>query len=259
MVKKVKLSILMPVLNEKINLKIMLKILEATVDVPHEVLVVYDAIDDDSIPVVKEMQKHYSNILGVHNKIGRGVANAIKAGIEAAAGDYILVLSADDIGPILTIEDMISLMDKGCDLVNATRYAYGGRILGGYFISRLLSRIANKLLYVLSGSHLTDLTLGVKMFRRSKFKQINIECKPVGWAVALELAIKAQLIGWKIGEVPIISINRFYGGKSSFRLGPWVAEYTKWFLFGLRNLHFPGERQKVMVKIPNKISLKRKK
>jgi|TARA_B100001971_G_C18102376_1_gene489601 glycosyltransferase involved in cell wall biosynthesis len=257
---KIKLSILMPVLNEGINLKIMLKILKATIDMPHEVLVVYDMPNDDSIPVVKAMQKDYPMLRLVHNKLGKGVINAIKAGVDAAIGEYVLLIAADDIGPVLAVDDMISLMDEGCDLVNATRYAYGGRNMGGIFISRILSKISNKLFYVLSGSALTDPTLGVKMFRRSLFNQLKLESKPVGWAVSFEFAIKAQLAGWKLGEVPMISINRFYGGKSSFKFGPWVVEYTKWFLWGFKHLHSSGRlRQKLQVKIPGKINLKRKK
>ncbi len=258
--KKIKLSILMPVLNEGVNLKIILKILQATIDVLHEVLIVYDIPDDDSIPVVKNMQKNYPRLRLLHNKLGRGVSNAIKAGVNAAVGDYVLIIAADDIGPVLAVDDMIYLMDHGCDFVSATRYAYGGKNIGGFFISRFLSTIANKLFYVLSGSVLTDSTLGVKMFRRSLFKEIKLESKPVGWVVSFEFAIKAQLLGWKLGEVPMISINRFYGGKSSFKFGPWVVEYTKWFLWGLKHLYLAGKlRHKVSVRIPEKIRLQRRK
>ena len=246
----VKLSILMPVLNEGVNLKIMLKILRATIEVPHEVLIVYDIPNDDSIPVVKAMQKNYPKLKLVYNQLGRGIPNAIKAGVDAAVGDYILIIVADDIGPVLAVEDMISLMDEGCDLVSATRYAYGGRNIGGAFIGRFLSRIANKLFCILSGSVLTDSTIGIKIFRRLLFNQIKLESKPVGWAVAFELSMKAQLAGWKLGEVPMISINRFYGGKSSFKFGPWVSEYTKWFLWGLKHLYNSKNRQKVIVRIP---------
>ena len=257
---KIKLSILMPVFNEGINLRIILKILKATIEVPHEVLVVYDILEDDSIPVVRAMQKSYIGLRLVHNEYGRGVVNAIKAGVKVAVGNYILIIAADDIGPVLSVDDMISLMDKGCDLVSATRYAHGGKNMGGLFISRFLSRIANKLFYSLSGSALTDSTLGVKMFRRLLFNQIKLESKPVGWAVAFEFSIKSQLAGWKLGEVPMISINRFYGGKSSFKLGPWVIEYTKWFLWGLKHLYLSGKlRNNVSVKIPEKISLQRRK
>lgn len=257
---KTKLSILMPVLNEGINLKMMLRILKATIEVPHEVLIVYDSLDDDSIPVVKAMRKDYPHLRGIHNELGRGVANAIKAGVDSAVGEYILVIAADDIGPVIAVDDMLSLMDQGCDLVSATRYAYGGRIMGGFFISRFLSIIANKLFYVVSGAALTDSTVGIKMFKCSIFDKIRLEAKPVGWAVAFELAIKAQLADLKLGEVPITSINRFYGGESSFKLGPWVIEYSKWFLWGLWHLYRTGKgRYNVSFKRPTKIISQRKK
>ena len=247
---KPKLSIVIPVLNEGVNLKILLRILRAMVDTKHEVLVVHDIPDDDSIPVVKSMQKDYDGLKLVHNKLGRGVINAIKSGVQNASGSYMLTIAADDIGPLLAIEDMVELMDEGCGLVNATRYAYGGRNIGGTIITGNLSPIANKLFYLLSGSSLTDPTFGVKMFKRELFDGLNLESKPIGWAVAFEFAIKAQAAGWKLGEVPLISLNRLYGkGKSSFRL-KWIMEYSRWFLFGVKHLLFKRKRT-VMRKIPD--------
>ena len=252
---KIKLSIVIPVLNEGVNLKILLPILEAVVEIPHEVLIVYDITKDDSIPAVKSLQEKYTNIRLVHNTLGRGVINAIKCGVGNASGAYALTIAADDIGPLLAIEDMVSLMDQGMDLVNATRYAHGGKNIGGVFISRMLSIIANKAFHMLSGSALTDPTFGVKMFRRQKFSELNLESNPVGWAVAFEFAIKAQAAGWKLGEVPLISLNRMYGeGKSSFRLN-WMREYLKWFFWGMKNLLFSGKKSRVTVRIPEKIKL----
>ncbi len=46
------LSILVPVRNEGLNVRVMLKVLRAVVEVPHEVLVVHDEADDDSVAVV---------------------------------------------------------------------------------------------------------------------------------------------------------------------------------------------------------------
>ena len=237
-----KLSILIPVRNEGVNLRMMLKILKATIDIPHEVLIVYDYENDDSIPLVKEMQRNYPALRHVHNKLGRGVANAIISGVQAATGTYVLVLAADDIGPVIAVDEMLSLMDKGYDLISATRYAHGGRVFGGYFISRFLSRMANKFFYYIAGSKFTDSTIGIKMFRRSIFDRIKLESRPVGWVVTFELSIKTQLAGMKIGEVPIISINRFYGGKSSFKL-KWAKEYFRWFLWGLWHLYNSGKRR----------------
>lgn len=243
-----KLSILIPVLNEGINLRLMLKLLRAAVEVPCEVLVVHDTLDDDSIPVVESMQEGYPNLKLVYNK-SRGIPNAIRAGVEKAEADILLLFAADEVGPVLSIEDMLDLMDQGCDFVSCTRYAHGGRRLGGSLLGGILSRTANFLFRKFSRSRFTDSTTGIKMFRRSFFNKITFESKPVGWAVTFEMSIKAQLMGIKLGEVPIISIDRLYGGKSTFRPRPWIVEYFRWFWWGFRNL---GGRElpHVHVKIP---------
>src|SRR5712691_11488149 len=137
-------SIVMPVRNEGLNLRIMLKILNAVVDVPHEVLVVVDERNDASVPVVESISPNYARLAVVHNTEGRGILGALRAGVAAAQGKYILVFAADEVGPVLAIDDMIALMNEGCDFVSCTRYAHGGRRLGGSFIGGLLSRLANR-------------------------------------------------------------------------------------------------------------------
>jgi len=226
--------------NEGINLEIMLKMLKGLVEVPHEVLVVYDFPEDDSIPVIDAMQSQYPNLHGVHNTFGKGVINAIKAGVHHSRGTYVLIFAADEVGPVLAIDDMLALMDQGCDMVSCTRYAHGGRRLGGSLLGSSLSRLANYLFCLLSNSVFSDCTTGIKMFRREVFGQLNLEANPVGWAVAFEMAIKAQCAGFKLGEVPIISIDRLYGGVSTFKPGPWIKEYSRWFRWGVKALHKAG-------------------
>lgn len=259
MAKKPKLSILIPVKNEGINLRIILKITSVIVNVPYEILVIYDSSDDDSVPVIKEIQKLSPQIKGVLNKLGKGVLNAVKAGLSESNGEYVLIMVADDIGTVMAIEHMVSLMEQGCDLVSCTRYAHGGRVLGGSMIGKPLSKIANRLFYWISCAALTDSTMGIKMFRRDIFDKITLEAKPIGFAFAFELAIKAQLNGMNLGEVPVVSLNRLYGRKSSFAFGPWVREYSKWFLFGVRHYNkMCTTRKNVIVKIPQRISTERK-
>jgi len=247
-----KLSILMCVRNEGANIKIMLKILHAVIEVPYEILFVHDHPDDDCIEIVNNMKEKYPNTVLVHNQSGVGIVNALKAGVNASQGECILIFAADEVGPVLAIDDMLYLMDEGCDLVSCTRYAHGGRRLGGTKIGHVLSWLANKLFLFLFKSSLSDCTTGLKMFRKSLFNSIEFESSPVGWAVAFELSIKAQLQGYKLGEVPIISIDRLFGGESTFKLGPWFIQYLRWFLWGLRNLR-KGNKNKsapAMVRFP---------
>jgi dolichol-phosphate mannosyltransferase len=245
------LSILLPVRNEGINLRIMLKILRAVVDLPHEVLVVYDSAGDDSVAVVNDVCQVYPELRGVHNMLGPGVVNAIRAGVDASGGDVVLIFAADEVGPVLAIEDMIELIREGCDFVSCTRYAYGGRRLGGPLIGAFLSYSANWLFHRLAASPFTDATTGIKMFRKGVFPLLNLKSRPIGWTVAFEMAIKAQHAGLTLGEVPIVSIDRLYGGESTFRLGPWMVEYSRWFLWGLRaHLKNHSLPTKAKVRIP---------
>jgi dolichol-phosphate mannosyltransferase len=247
------LTILMPVKNDGLNLEIMLKILKAVVDVPHEVLVVVDRPDDASVNVVEAISPQDPTVHAVHNQLGAGILNALRAGVAQARGKYVLIFAADEVGPVLAIDDMIALMEQGCDFVSCTRYAHGGRRLGGSWIGGVLSRLANWTFCRLSGCRLTDATTGIKMFKPELFEQLCLQARPIGWAVAFEMGIKAQLAGLKLGEVPIVSIDRLYGGKSTFALGPWTSEYLRWFLWGLRqslrsrSVRMPG----VTVRIPS--------
>ena len=243
------LSILLPVRNEVLNLRVMLRILNAALVVPHEILVIFDDPNDASIAVVEEARQSFSGVRPVLNTAGRGVAFAIRAGVAAANSDRILLFAADEVGPILSIDDMLSLMDEGVEFVSATRYAHGGRRLGGSMIGHALSRIANWLLIHASGTGLSDSTTGIKMFRRADFEALSRDSTSVGWAVAFEMAINAHLLRLKLGEVPIISIDRLFGGQSTFRLIPWVLGYFSYFATAMTKLP-RSKRPTVKVRIP---------
>ncbi len=245
---QLKLSILLPVRNEGINIRLMLKILEVILEIPHEVLIIYDNQKDETIPVIKKMRNKYPNIKPILNTYGKGVINAIKAGVDFATGKYILILAVDDVGPTLAIEDMVDLMDQGCEFISCTRYKFGGRRLGGSIVEAAVSKFGNSLFSFISGSSFSDSTTGFKMFQKDIFNKISLESKPIGWAVVFEMAVKAQAAGFKLGEVPIISVDRLYGGKSSFRLSPWFKEYFRWFVWGF--FHLLGKRSKLKIKIP---------
>jgi len=230
---KEQVSIIIPVYNEDESLAVMVNILEASIDFPHEIIIVYDDENDTSIKPAKELIEMYPNILLVHNDLGRGAQNAVIKGIEESKYDIFLITVVDEVIPIVAIKNMLQLISqKNCDFVSGTRYALGGKRYGGSFVGGLLSRTANNLFRWISGLVLTDATTGFKMMRKSAWRQLSIESNPVGWAFAFELSIKAQLIGLRLGEVPVISIDRLFGGRSTFSLGPWTKEYFRWFFWG---------------------------
>jgi dolichol-phosphate mannosyltransferase len=230
------LSVVMPVRDDAPSVNVMTRILSVMIEVPCEIIVVYDDPDDTTIPVVKSLAAKYPVLKGVLNSRGRGVLNAVTTGIDVARGKCVLIYAADEIGPVLAIESMLRLMQKGCDLVSATRYAAGGKRYGGSFVGHVLSYAANRLFGLFTATALSDSTTGMKMFRRELFHRLKLSHQGSGWSFAFAMAIEAQLLDLRLGEVSVVSIDRLFGGQSTFRPLPWILSYSRWFVYGMRRL-----------------------
>jgi len=234
------LTILIPVLNEGINLRIMIRVLAAVISRRYEIIVIYDNRDDTSVPFIREAEAETPTVVrSVLNENSNGVASAIERGVALAQSERVLIFLADDLGPVMSIDDMAILMDEGCNFVSCTRYAHGGTRLGGSQIGKILSFTANRTLLLFSGAALSDMTTGLKMFNKVDFPKLFQNNKSTGWSFAFDMAVNAQSAGLRLGEVPIVSIDRLYGGKSSMRLIPWIIAYSRFFMkafcrFGLR-------------------------
>ena len=232
-----KLSIILPVHNEKESLEIMIRLLNSTLNFEHEIIVIYDNENDNSIEAANKLKKNIPNFKMIKNKIGKGVKNAIQEGVNNAKYEIILITAVDEIFPIIAIDEMIEkIVLENFDLVSGTRYSLGGKRLGGSILGTILSKTANKLFCILTKFPLNDLTTGIKMMKKNVWNEIKLESKPVGWAFALELSIKAKIKNYKITEVPLKSVDRLFGGKSTFKPIPWIIEYFRWFIWGLKNL-----------------------
>ena len=231
-----KLSIIIPVFNEKESLSTMVRLLKSSLNFENEVLIVYDNLNDNSVEEAKKLEKEINNVRAIHNTINPGVRFAIDKGVEEAKYDIILITVTDDIFPILAIEEMMdSITEKNYDFISGTRYSLGGKRIGGSLVGSILSKIANKSFQLISKFPLSDSTTGIKMMKKKVWQEIQLESKPIGWAFAFELSIKAHLGNYKIKEVPFKSVDRLFGGKSTFKPISWIKEYLKWFLWGIKN------------------------
>ena len=74
------------------------------------------------------------------------------------------------------------------------------------------------------------------MFKKNFYDKIEISSNPVGWVFAFEMSIKAYTMNLKIGEVPLISVDRLFGGTSTFKLGAWIKEYLKCYFWGIKTI-----------------------
>ena len=195
------------------------------------------------------MKLSHPNLQGILNDLGPGVLNAVRSGVQASRGRYVLIYAADEIGPVLAIQRMLDLMEGGCDFVSATRYRAGGRRYGGSRLGHFLSWTANGLFRLSSATALSDCTTGIKMFSRELFPRFQLSGDGQGWSFAFEMAIRAQLMNLKLGEVPIASIDRLFGGRSTFRPIPWIISYSRWFIWGVRQMP-PWHRPRPRLAVP---------
>ena len=81
------LSIVVPVFKEGEAVDPVLRALSAGIATDHEILVVYDFDEDPTVPVIERLHAEIPAIRGLRNDLGRGVLNAMKAGIAASRGD----------------------------------------------------------------------------------------------------------------------------------------------------------------------------
>jgi glycosyltransferase involved in cell wall biosynthesis len=232
------LSLVVPVFNEADNIQPLLRDVERAVREPHEVLLVYDFPEDTTLPVVAAMDPPCPSVRWVHNTLGRGVLNALKAGFKASCGDVVVVMMADRSDDPGAVGAMAQLVRGGADVVAGSRYARGGRQEGGPLLKRTLSRLAGLSLYYLAGLPLHDATNNFRAYSRRVIENIPIE-SAAGFAVALELTLKAHWRGWRLAEVPTTWRDRT-AGQSRFRLWAWLPHYLHWYVRALRHAWLPG-------------------
>jgi dolichol-phosphate mannosyltransferase len=221
------LSIVMPVFKEGEAVEPVLRAMTAGVATPHEILVVYDFDEDPTVPVIQRLAEELPTIRGLRNDLGRGVLNAMKAGIAASAGEYVLISMSDGSDEPHVVDPMLALARDGADVVAASRYMRGGRQVGGPPIKRLMSRVAGLTLHWFAGVPTHDPTNNFKLYSRRFLELITIE-STAGFELALELTVKATLAGLRVAEVPTTWRDRT-AGQSNFKMRQWLPHYLHWY------------------------------
>jgi glycosyltransferase involved in cell wall biosynthesis len=226
------LSIVVPVFKEGEAVDPVLRALTAGVVTSHEILVVYDFDEDPTVPVIERLHAELPAIRGHRNDLGRGVLNAMKAGMAASRGAYVLVSMADGSDEPHIVDSMVALARDGADVVAASRYMQGGHQVGGPFIKRLMSRTAGLTLHWFGGVATHDPTNNFKLYSRRLLEATPIESQ-AGFELALELTVKATLAGRRVAEVPTTWRDRT-AGESNFKLRRWLPFYLHWYWTAMR-------------------------
>ena len=220
-------SIVLPVYNEGEAVEPVLRGLAAAVKTPRELVVVYDFDGDTTVPVIARLAPEIPGLRGLRNDIGRGVLNAMKAGIAGTTGPYVLISMADGSDDPAAVDQMVELAKGGADVVSASRYMKGGRQIGGPPLKRLMSRVAGLTLHWFARVPTHDPTNNFKLYARRFLESTPIE-STAGFELALELTVKATLQKRKIAEIPTTWRDRT-AGQSNFKLRKWLPHYLHWY------------------------------
>lgn len=234
------ISIVAPVFNEAENIVPFLRGVDEAISEPHETLIVYDFPEDNTLPAIAAMQPPSAGVRLVHNTLGRGVLNAIKAGFVASKGDVIVFMAADRADEPRDVPEMVRRVRAGADVVAGSRYMKGGKQLGKKFFKQLLSRLAGVSLHYLVGLPTHDATNNFRAYSR-RVIELPIESK-ASFAVGMELVLKAFWNGWRIEEVPTTWYDRT-AGASRFHLFAWLPQYLHWYFLAYRKAWFGGAKR----------------
>lgn len=228
------LVILVPVFNEAENISQLVHEVERVVPAPFTMRVIYDFDEDTTVPVVRELQATRPWLELLRNDLGRGVANALKAGFASVSRGPALVMMGDLSDDLATIPRMLDLY-RTHHVVCPSRYMPGGRQIGGPVVKKALSRAAGVSLHRLAGFPTSDVTNNFRLYDARMVLELGVESR-AGFEVALELTAKAHHAGFRITEVPATWRDRA-AGESQFALRKWLPHYLYWYAFA-----FTGRR-----------------
>jgi len=224
-----RVSVVVPAYNESEHIIPVLDRLFESVRLPCEVLVVVDTEEDDTIPVVAEYSLKEPRIHCLVNSYGRGPANAIRFGIDAAAAPVTVVTMADGCDDPRQIDELARLVDRGVAVAAASRYMPGGQQVGGPVLKGMLSRLAGRSLRILTHIGTRDPTNSFKAYSTQFVQAVGIDSRG-GFEIGIELTAKAKRLRMPVAEIPTIWLDR-QAGMSNFKVAKWIPGYLRWYLF----------------------------
>ncbi|HET9850884.1 MAG TPA: glycosyltransferase family 2 protein [Candidatus Limnocylindrales bacterium] len=207
-----RVSVVIPAKNEARNIGWVLRRLPDSVD---EVVIVDGSSTDGTLDVARSVRP---DLVAVDDREpGKGCA--LRAGVEAATGDYVVMLDADGSMDPREIDRFIAALEEGHDLAKGSRFVGGG----GTADMTPLRDAGNKGLLLLSnvlfGRRHTDLCYGFAAFRRAAFQDLELTAQ--GFEIEAQLFLRATRRGLRVTEVASFEAPRRYGNSNlnTFRDG----------------------------------------
>jgi glycosyltransferase involved in cell wall biosynthesis len=193
----VKLSVIMPVYNERATVEATLRRVRA-VDLDKEVIAVDDGSTDGSGEILDRMRQE--GVIVIHQPQNMGKGMAIRAALPQVSGEIVIIQDADGEYEPQEYPSLIQPIVEG-----RTAVVYGSRFRGSIvgmrwpnvLINRILAWMAN----VLFGARITDEATCYKVFRADVLKSLPLRC--TGFEFCPEITARLLKRGYRIVEVPI--------------------------------------------------------
>ncbi|QAU46231.1 glycosyltransferase [Bradyrhizobium guangzhouense] len=203
------LSVIVPTFNERDNVTVLYRRLEATlVNVAWEVVFVDDNSPDGTWDVVRELAQKDGRVRCIRRIGRRGLSGACIEGILASSAPYAAVIDADLQHDETQLPKMLLLLasDKA-DLVVGSRYIEGYKSEGfnkqRAGASALATEVARKMLRV----EIADPMSGFFMVRRDRFEQLAPKLSVHGFKILLDLVATAH------GSLRAVEIPYTFGAR----------------------------------------------
>lgn len=195
-----KLSIVVPVYNEKNTIEQILTKIEAVTDLDKEIVVVDDASTDGTTEILKKLEKQKPYIKFIYKSKNKGKGDTLKVGFKNTTGEYVIVQDADmEYDPADYRKLIRALEEEEADVV------YGSRFSGNYQDMTSLHYFGNKLLTLVTnlffGVLLTDMETCYKLMPGDFVRKVDIKSSRFDFEP--EITAKILKSGLRIREVPI--------------------------------------------------------
>ncbi|RJP57362.1 MAG: glycosyltransferase family 2 protein [Candidatus Auribacter fodinae] len=224
-----KLSVVIPVFNEKNTLIEIIRRLKAVKGISMEIILVDDFSTDGTRDLYPDLKEHVAQIVLHPENMGKGAA--LRTGFQHATGDYVIVQDADlEYDPQEFHLLLKPALDGKADVV------YGSRFMGGgpHRVLFFWHYVGNKMLTLLSNMftnlNLTDMETCYKLFKRNVIQSITIEENRFGFEPEITAKVAKKKV--RIYEVGISYAGRDYsegkkiGLKDAFRAFYCILKYN---------------------------------
>ncbi len=207
---------MVPTYNERENIGDLIQAILALPMPDHDVhvLVADDNSPDGTGAYVEELSKTDPRVHALVRLKRRGRGSGGIDGFKAAltlGADFVIEMDGDFSHQPKFIPDLVAAAERH-DLVIGSRFVAGGRDGDRGLHRRFITFCVRAFIRRLYRIDVKDVSSGFRCFRRSVLEAVDLDdLISVGQSVVLEILRKVQLLGFSIGEVPIIFIDRTRG------------------------------------------------